>query len=116
VRISRDQETILPMNVLSEISRHSFLFLGYKIEDWEFRVILQGLLKPISQIGGAKLHVGVQLEVGESPSADRVIDYLRRYLGRFNIEIYWGSSQQFVAELHARWQEYLEAEDDDWSF
>jgi hypothetical protein len=116
VRISRDQETILPMNVLSEISRHSFLFLGYKIEDWEFRVILQGLLKPISQIGGAKLHVGVQLEIDESPNADRVIEYLRRYLRRFNIEIYWGTSQQFVAELHARWQQYLEAEDDDWSF
>jgi hypothetical protein len=116
VRISRDQETILPMNVVSEISRHSFLFLGYKIEDWEFRVILQGLLKPISQLGGAKLHVGVQLELDESPNADKVIEYLRRYLGRFNIEIYWGNSQQFVAELHARWQQYLEAEDDDWSF
>jgi hypothetical protein len=39
VRIARDQETILPMNVLRAISQHTFLFLGYGIEDWEFRVL-----------------------------------------------------------------------------
>jgi hypothetical protein len=116
VRISRDQEMILPMNVLRAISQHTFLFLGYGIDDWEFRVLLQGLIGPIAQIGGAKLHVGVQLEVEQEPNADKVIDYLRRYLQRFNIEIYWGTSQQFVSELHARWHEYLEAEADDWSF
>jgi hypothetical protein len=116
VRISRDQETILPMNVLRAISQHTFLFLGYSVEDWEFRVLLQGLIAPIAQTGGAKLHVGVQLENDQQPEADKVVDYLRRYLRRFNIEIYWGTSQQFVNELHARWHEYLEAEDDDWSF
>jgi hypothetical protein len=116
VRISRDQETILPMDVLRAISQHTFLFLGYGIDDWEFRVLLQGLIGPIAQIGGAKLHVGVQLEVEHEPNADNVVDYLRRYLRRFNIEIYWGTSQQFVSELHARWHEYLEAEADDWSF
>ena len=114
VRISRDQETCLPMNLLSEISLYSFLFLGYNLDDWEFRIILQGLLKPIAQTGGAKLHVGVQLDVDQNPNADKVVDYFRRYLGRFNIEIYWGTPQQFVTELHARWQEYSEVEEDDW--
>lgn len=104
------------MNVLKAFSQHTFLFLGYGIEDWDFRVILQGLIGHIAQTAGGKLHVGVQLEVDQSPNADKVIDYLRRFLGRFNIEIYWGTSQQFVRDLHARWREYLEAEDDDWSF
>lgn len=116
VRLSRDQETILPMNVLTAISRHTFLFLGYGIEDWDFRVLLQGLIAPIAQTGHEKLHVGVQFEPDQGREADKVIDYLRRYLGRFNIEIYWGTSQQFATELHARWQEYLEVEDDDWRF
>ena len=104
------------MNILSEISQHSFLFLGYNLQDWDFRLILQGLLKPIARTGGAKLHVGVQLDVEQNPNADKVVDYLRRYLGRFNIEIYWGTPQQFVAELHAYWHEYLEGEGDGWGF
>lgn len=115
VRLARDQEIVLPMNVLSEISRHSFLFLGYNLDDWEFRIILQGLLKPIAQ-SGEKLHVGVQLEIDGNPNADKVVQYFRQYLGRFHIEIYWGTSQQFVTELHARWREYMEEADDDWGF
>jgi hypothetical protein len=116
VRLSCDQETVLPMNVLTAISQHTFLFLGYSIEDWDFRVILQGLIASIAQTGHEKLHVGVQLEPSQEPETAREIDYLRRYLGRFNIEIYWGTAQQFVTELHTHWQEYLEAEDDDWRF
>jgi hypothetical protein len=115
VRMSRDQETILPMNILEALSQHSFLFLGYQLDDWEFRVILQGLLGSITQTGGArKIHVGVQLEIERAADADKAMDYLRRYLGRFNIDIYWGTPQQFVSELHAHWQEYLEADEDDW--
>jgi hypothetical protein len=116
VRLSRDQETILPVNVLTAISQNTFLFLGYGIEDWDFRVILQGLIAPIAQTGGEKLHVGVQLEPSQEFESEKMIEYLRRYLGRFNIEVYWGTSQQFVTELHTRWQEYREAEDDDWRF
>ncbi|MFQ5612792.1 MAG: CHAT domain-containing protein [Anaerolineae bacterium] len=113
VRISRDQETILPMNVLEALSQSSFIFLGYNLGDWEFRVILQGLLASIAQTGPSKkLHVGVQLEIDQAPDVDRAMDYLRDYLDEFNIDIYWGTPQQFVTELHARWQEYLEAGDD----
>ena len=116
VRLCRDQDALLPMNVVRELSRHSFIFLGYALDDWDFRIILHGLLRSIAQAGAPKLHVGVQLEVERNPNAAKVVDYLRRYLGRFNIEIYWGTPQQFVTELHARWQAYLEAEADEWRF
>ncbi|HEY5573196.1 MAG TPA: CHAT domain-containing protein, partial [Anaerolineales bacterium] len=37
VRLSRDQETILPANLLGLLSSHSFIFLGFQLDDWEFR-------------------------------------------------------------------------------
>jgi hypothetical protein len=48
----------------------------------------------------------VQLEPAGAPSAKRAMDYLQRYLGQFRIEVYWGTPQQFVDELHAAWEEY----------
>lgn len=115
VRLSRDQETILPMNLLEALSQYSFLFLGYQLEDWEFRVILQGLLASIAQTGGSKkVHVGVQLEVSSVPDVEKAMDYLRRYLDQFSIDIYWGTPQQFVTELHTLWEDYLEEDDEDW--
>jgi hypothetical protein len=51
--------------------------------------------------------VGVQLEADPDLDTDKVIDYFRRYLGRFDIEIYWGTPQQFVTELHSEWQQHV---------
>jgi hypothetical protein len=116
VRLSRDQEQILPMNVLGMLSQHSFMFLGFQLDDWEFRSVLQGLVRALPQPDptNRKIHVGVQLEVGEAPSAEKAVEYLERYLGRFNIDIYWGTPQQFVTELHSRWLASLK--EDDWGF
>ena len=108
IRLSRDQETNLPTNLLRMLSENSFLFLGYSLDDWEFRVLLQGLIKPIAQTNQAKkMHVGVQLEPEQAPSAEKAMDYLRRYLGQFSIDVYWGTLQQFVADLYNRWQDYV---------
>ncbi|MCB0192023.1 MAG: CHAT domain-containing protein [Anaerolineae bacterium] len=107
-RISHDQETILPTNLLGMLSEHTFLFLGYKLEDWQFRVVLQGLLDRIAQAGSdTKLHVGVQLAIEDAPDIEKAQAYLEDYLKRFNISIYWGTTQQFVTELHTRWLTYL---------
>ena len=115
VRLSRDQEAFLPMNVLRMLSEHSFLFLGYQLEDWAFRAVLQGLIRPIAQTNrGKKMHVGVQLEVGQVADVDRARKYLARYLDQFNIDVYWGTPRQFIGELHNRWQAYAKAGDDGW--
>lgn len=117
VRLSRDQELHLPMNVLGMLSEHSFLFLGYQLDDWEFRIILHGLLPQIAQSRPEKKrHVGVQLELRDTPSMDKAMAYLGDYLSHYNTDIYWGSSQQFVNEMHSRWQANVEAEHDDWDF
>jgi len=115
VRLSRDQEIVLPMNVLGMLSEHSFLFLGYHLDDWELRVILQGLTKQIAETSrDRKTHVGVQLELEEELTSDEAMNYLRRYMQEFNVDIYWGNTKQFVNELSKQWQDYLEADDDDW--
>ena len=115
VRLSRDQEAVLPVNLLEALAQHSFLFLGYDLDDWAFRVILQGLLSSIAQTGGGrKIHVGVQLEDRQAPNVEKAMDYLRRNLGRYNIDIYWGSPQQFATELHTHWSEYFNDPIDDW--
>jgi hypothetical protein len=112
VRISREQQRVLPMNILQLLSQNSFLFLGYSLGDWEFRIILQGLLQEIAKTGGKELHVGVQLDTDDYLKDQEAVDYFKRYLGQFNIDIYWGTSQQFVTELHSRWTAYGDSWDD----
>lgn len=88
----------IPHYVKPPLTDRSLLFLGYGFEDWEFRMILQA----IKGFGGhAKTrHVGVQLR----PDALRIepeaaLEYLERYLGEDQIDVYWESSTEFLREL-----------------
>ena len=65
IRMTREQDVRLPAQVNTALSESSFLFLGYDLNDWEFRVVIQGLIRTIEQRRrreDRKLHVGVQLE------------------------------------------------------
>lgn len=121
VRLRRDHNHVLPMDVIEMLGESSFLFLGYSLNDWEFRVVLQGLVAALNR--PKKVNVGVQLEEGPGQDSDKVIQYLGDYMGQYNIKIYWGTPQQFVTELHHEWQqlsgsngvvEREEWDDDNW--
>jgi len=108
-RISRDYEYLLPTSVNAALASTTLLFLGYRLEDLDLRVIMRGLLTNLDLERWGMLHVAVQIEateVGEAKHKE-VIRYFQRYFANSQIDVYWGHPHQFVADLHARWQEYL---------
>jgi len=47
----------------------------------------------------------LQIELCHCKSRE-VIRYFRKYFSNSQIDVYWGSAHQFMADLHTRWQEY----------
>jgi hypothetical protein len=37
---------------------------------------------------------------------EEVTRFFQKYFAHSKIDVYWGTPQQFVDDLHARWQEY----------
>jgi hypothetical protein len=109
-RISRDHEYLLPTSVNEALASTTLLFLGYRLEDLDLRVLMRGLLTHLDLERWGMLHVAVQIEATEVDEAKQqeVIRYFQKYFGDSRIDVYWGSTQQFVADLHARWQEYMD--------
>jgi hypothetical protein len=107
-RIARDYEYLLPTSVNEALASTTLLFLGYRLEDLELKVLMRGLLNHLDLERWGMLHVTVQIEAAEVDEAKKqeVIRYFQKYFGESRIDVYWGSTQQFVADLHARWQEY----------
>ena len=107
-RISSDHQHLLPTDITARLAETSLLFLGYRLEDLELKVILRGLLPNINLQKWAMMHVAVQLEpsVADKASHQEVVNYFRRYFSNSKIDVYWGSVHQFVTELHGHWQEY----------
>jgi hypothetical protein len=108
--IFRDHQSLLPGNAKAAVASTSLLFLGYDLHDLALKVILRGLLPNLDLKRWQRRHVAVQLEPSTVDRARQreVMDYLRRYFSRSSgveIDVYWGSVHQFVAELHDRWQQ-----------
>jgi hypothetical protein len=99
----------VPEPVLRAVSDTALLFLGYQLDDWNFRVLFWTL---IAHKGGRRkryAHVAAQLD----PEEGRIIDpgRARRYLEDYfkqedialRVGIYWGTSEHFARELQHHW-------------
>ncbi|MEM9462452.1 MAG: CHAT domain-containing protein [Myxococcota bacterium] len=121
---------LFPREVESALVDNSLLFLGFRLTDWHFRVLFRLMM---SLPGRERLkqycHVAVQLDPELQDMAD--VDGAKRYLAEYfgqeaNIDIYWGSSAEFLRALHQQLagtgdgldeEPRMEAgEDDEWTF
>jgi len=105
-------EDLLPKVVGSALVNAALLFLGFRLDDWNFRVLFQSVMNLAgSELRRRYTHVAVQIDPQEGamldPQAAR--EYLKSYFGpaaalnyQTNISIYWGSAEDFVHELAAQ--------------
>jgi hypothetical protein len=99
----------IPKAVTSALVDSALLFLGFRFDDWSFRVLFRSIIRlQGSERLGQYTNVAVQID----PERDRIADpqmarrYLEDYFGKTGakINVYWGSVPRFVRELRDRWQ------------
>jgi hypothetical protein len=107
IGVTRNKE-LIPSVVRSALVNSALLFLGFQLDDWQFRVLFRSIR---AQQGGELLgrypHIGVQLEPEEGRilEPERARKYLEGYFSTgANISLYWGRAEDFLKELHERWQ------------
>jgi hypothetical protein len=98
-----------PSSVRTALTANALLFLGFRLDDWSFRVLLRSIFtreganaRNIKRDGEDPLPcVGAQMEPEEGRllQAERARSYLKKYLGKSKIDIFWGSIDDFVQEF-----------------
>lgn len=98
-------DSVIPHWIRRALSRTTLLFVGYSLEDWNFRVLMRQLMKQQKvQRYEQALSLSIQLSdtnipLDQRPKAER---FLADYLGTSAIRIYWGQAEPFLAELDQR--------------
>jgi len=126
--IGTSADRLTPPEVESALVDNSLLFLGFRLTDWHFRVLFRLMM---SLPGRERLkqycHVAVQLDPDMQTMADveGAKLYLAEYFGKeANIDIYWGSAEEFLAALRDELaaagdlgvDEPEQGDDDEWNF
>jgi hypothetical protein len=97
---------LLPHQIRRALAGASLLFIGYRLADWNFRVLHRGLVIAGEQ-SLRRLSVTVQLR-----PTDPEREYLEKYFGALNVRVYWGSAREFATELRRRWSDSHGGRDD----
>jgi hypothetical protein len=100
--------TLIPDFVIGQLAQSALLFLGFRLDEWEFRVLFRSLMNQGGQERRRRFkHVAVQIdpEEGRTIEPDRARRYLESYFGENRIDIYWGRTDDFVHKLHTAWKE-----------
>ena len=90
---------LLPHQIKKALAGASLLFIGYRLADWDFRVLHRGLVMAGEQ-SLRRLSVTVQLR-----PTDPEREYLEQYFGALNVRVYWGTAKEFAVDLRRRWRE-----------
>lgn len=108
VNISMDQG-LLPSRILRAMTGSSLLFLGYRLADWDFRVLFRSIIRYLEKTL-QRTHVSVQIAPGRGgfteEQQEKAQQYLIKYFDKLDIRIYWGTCREFAVELRSRWVDF----------
>lgn len=102
----KKNKDLIPGVVKRALADTGLLFLGFHLDDWNFRIMFRAIMDQEGGRGrrGRYAHVAAQID----PEEGRIIellgarDYLESYFTDSAISIYWGSPDDFIADLAAR--------------
>jgi hypothetical protein len=96
-----DKPNQLPNALIGPLSQYALLIVGFRSDDWDFRVLLRSLFKSAGRAKKAtERSVAVQFVPEEGmlqPERARV--YMQKYFQDVAIETFWGGAADFVSEL-----------------
>lgn len=96
---------LIPGVVRRALADTALLFLGFQLDDWNFRVLYRSIM---SQEGRSRrkkyAHIAAQIdpEEGRILEPERARRYLETYFQDADISIYWGSADDFVRDLQSQ--------------
>jgi SIR2-like domain len=103
VNISRQQD-LLPPRIQEALTGASLLFIGYRLADWDFRVLFRGL---VTSTEGSLRRISVAVQLPPEAQEHEGLaaqSYLTDYFEEIKVRVYWGTAQEFVSELRERWR------------
>ena len=102
VMMSRDQK-LLPIRITKALTQSSLLFIGYSLNDPNFRVLFRGLIHPLAE--NRRLSIAIQLLPSDidAENLKAAQEYLTQYFDDINIKVFWGTAYDFAQTLWERW-------------
>lgn len=96
---------VIPLYLRQALANSSLLLLGYRLHDWEFRVLFRGLIHA-QHIQRRFFSLAIQLDPSHQEAiadVEAARRYLREYFKPARFEVAWSDVDSFVHQLWKEW-------------
>jgi hypothetical protein len=99
-RSDTQHSNVLLDRIRQAMSTSTLLLLGYELQDWDFRVLLRGLIKERNARTKLKsICIQIDPEHADEEAVSQLESYLQAYFNQYQFDIYWGNIETFTQEL-----------------
>ena len=107
----KNWQALLPAVVRTALSASALLFVGYSLIDWDFRVLLRGIISSHeASLTYPAMAVQLRPDILNEKDVEKAIKYLQKYFGNIpkipKVKVYWGTAREFSRELKERWEKF----------
>lgn len=102
--ISKDvdqQRPKIPVYLRKALTKNSLILLGYRLKDWDFRILFRGLINATPS-SLRLFNLAIQLDPNhqdDSVSSEQIRKYLEKYFRDANFTVEWGTAHGFVEKM-----------------
>ena len=115
VKVSQDSDSrnpVIPLYLREALAVSSLILLGYRVEDWDFRVLFRGIVNT-QQNSLRWFSLIIQLTPDQQYNLDNVEQarrYLENYFGPLRFKVEWGNADKFLQRLWQEWQKWRQGQ------
>lgn len=104
-------DDIIPIKIQKKLQKSSLLFLGYNLEDINFRAVFQGLLNFLNILSAEERRISIAVQIPPTISNKdqlKMQKYIDQYISNvFQIRVSWKNLSEFLTELSKRWEDFM---------
>jgi len=102
---------VIPLSLRRAIGESHLILLGYRLPDWDFRVLFRFILKfRRDEFSPRGLVIQLRRDEKRFEDVERALEYLGRYFDRRKFDSEWNSAERFVHKLWNDWNAYRQGQ------
>lgn len=101
-------QRLVPSYLFQSIAQSDLILLGYRLRDWDLRVMFRGLLNTPAKL--RKMNLAIQMDPARIQSDElneKIKAYLLGYFDESTFKVAWGSPQDFVRRLAEEYEKWI---------
>lgn len=102
---------IVPLSLRRALGESNLLLLGYRLQDWDFRILFRFILKfRRDEFSPRGLVIQLKQDGKKVENVEKSLEYLSHYFDRKKFDIEWNNAEAFIQKLWGEWNVYRQGQ------